>query len=431
MNSTSTVMGGRLRIPITWLKWGGWCFLISIFMSGFFFRFAPSTLSGSMQQELSLTATTLGIVASMHFWIYTLMQVPAGIFTDSVGIQKGGVIGGTVTAIGAFSFGFAPNLVVLLVGSALLGLGLSAVFVALMSYNATWFSPERHSLVMGTTMLLAALGSVIAQTPTAYLLHWFNWREVVLFFAALTLLATACLLIFCKDDPAPKRIRDSKAKTTVHPILRGNRYVLRERQVWLLFVCVAATNGTLYAFLGLWAVPLLTDGFSIQPAQAAQYATVALTMYGLSSLFWGWIADRIGAKKPIIVVTAMLSVAVWALMAFAEWEPGGVAMALFVLLGLSGGPVGVIFAATKESVALANVGFATALVNMGAFLTAALVQSGFGIILDTVSAADPETVPSLQSYQLALILPLTISGLGVVASLLLKERSLANEMLNE
>ena len=80
---------------------------------------------------------------------------------------------------------------------------------------------------------------------------------------------------------------------------------------------------------------------------------------------------------------------------------------------------------------MANVGFATALVNMGAFLTAALVQSGFGIILDTVSAADPETVPSLQSYQLALILPLAISGLGVVASLLLKERGLASERLNE
>lgn len=405
-----------------WLKWGGWCLLISIFMSGFFFRFAPSTLSGSMQQELSLTATTLGIVAAMHFWVYTLMQVPAGIFTDSVGIRNGGIVGGAVTTIGAFFFGIAPNLVILLVGSALMGLGLSAVFVALMSYNATWFSSECHSLVMGTTMLLAALGSVIAQTPTAHLLHWFSWREIVLFFAAFTLFATICLLIFCKNDPAPRQKRDSKAKTTAYSVLRGNRYVLRERQVWLLFFCVAATNGTLYAFLGLWAVPLLTDGFSIQPAQAAQYATVALIVYGISSLFWGWIAGRIGAKKPIIVVTAMLSVAVWALMAFAEWELGWLAMALFVLLGLSGGPVGVIFAATKESVALANVGFATALVNMGAFLTAALVQSGFGIILDSVSAVEPETAPSLQNYQLALILPLAISGLGVVASLLLKER---------
>jgi len=104
-----------------------------------------------------------------------------------------------------------------------------------------------------------------------------------------------------------------------------------------------------------------------------------------------------------------------------EWRLGWEAMALFILLGLSGGPVGVIFAATKESVALENVGFATALVNMGAFLTAALVQSGFGVILDITSSSEPRIVPSLQCYQTALILPLAISAIGVVASLLLRE----------
>jgi hypothetical protein len=83
----------------------------------------------------------------------------------------------------------------------------------------------------------------------------------------------------------------------------------------------------------------------------------------------------------------------------------------------------VIFSATKEAVALQNVGFATALVNMGAFLAAALVQSGFGIILDIVSVAEKGTGPSLQSYQFALILPLIISGLGVIASLFLRDQA--------
>jgi len=240
-----------------------------------------------MQQELSLTATTLGIVASMHFWVYTLMQVPAGILTDSVGIRNSGIIGGAVTTIGALLFGIAPNLAALLFGSALLGLGLSAIFVSLMSYNATWFSPERHSLVMSTTMLLAALGSVIAQTPTAHLLNWFTWREVVLFFGLFTLLATIFLIIFCKNAPVPKKASGSKNNPAKRPIPSCNRKILRKRQVWLLFFCVAATNGTLYAFLGLWAVPLLSDGLGAQPTQAAQYATVALSVYGVGSLFLG------------------------------------------------------------------------------------------------------------------------------------------------
>ena len=421
MSNTRVIEGSLYSIPVSWLKWGGWSLLITLFISGFFFRFAPSTLSVSMQKELSLTATTLGFVASMHFWVYTLMQVPAGVFTDSVGIRNSGLIGGAITSAGAFCFGFAPNLAFLLIGSASMGLGLSAVFVALMSYNATWFAPERHSLVMGTTMLLAAFGSVIAQSPTAHLLSWFSWREIVLFFGALTLFATAFLFIFCVSNPQREKSAIPSGKAAAQPILRGNRYVLRNRQVWLLFFCVAATNGTLYAFLGLWAVPLLTDGFGVSPAQAAQYATAALIVYGLGSLFWGWTADHIGAKKPIIVSTAALSATIWAVMAFADWELGWLAMVLFVLLGLSGGPVGVIFAATKEAVAIQNVGFATALVNMGAFLTAALVQSGFGVILD-ITSSEYAGNPQFQSYQIALILPLAISGLGVAASLFLEEQ---------
>lgn len=422
MNNTRTVVGAPFWVPESWLKWGGWCLLVSIFISGFFLRFAPATLSGSMQQELSLTATALGIVASMHFWVYTLMQVPAGIFTDSVGVRNGGLIGGTVTSIGALCFGFAPNLLVLLVGSALMGLGLSAVFVALMTYNATWFSSARHSLVMGTTMLLAALGSVLAQSPTAHLLNWFSWRDIVLFFGGLTFLASTCLVVFCQDASKRRQELPPNATTIVYQLLEENRHVLRSRQLWLLFLCVAATNGTLYAFLGLWAVPLLIDSFGLQPTQAAQYATITLVVYGVGSLFEGWVADRIGPKKPVIILASLISASVWGVMAFADWSPGWGAMVLFVLLGLSGGQVSVIFSATKEAVSLQNVGFATALVNMGAFLAAALVQSSFGVILDIVNVVEKETYPSLHSYQVALILPLIISVLGVIASLFLRDQ---------
>ena len=422
MNNTRTVVGAPFWVPESWLLWGGWCLLVSIFISGFFLRFAPATLSGSMQQELSLTATALGIVASMHFWVYTLMQVPAGIFTDSVGVRNGGLIGGTVTSIGALCFGFAPNLLVLLVGSALMGLGLSAVFVALMTYNATWFSSARHSLVMGTTMLLAALGSVLAQSPTAHLLNWFSWRDIVLFFGGLTFLASTCLVVFCQDASKRRQELPPNATTIVYQLLEENRHVLRSRQLWLLFLCVAATNGTLYAFLGLWAVPLLIDSFGLQPTQAAQYATITLVVYGVGSLFEGWVADRIGPKKPVIILASLISASVWGVMAFADWSPGWGAMVLFVLLGLSGGQVSVIFSATKEAVSLQNVGFATALVNMGAFLAAALVQSSFGVILDIVNVVEKETDPSLHSYQVALILPLIISVLGVIASLFLRDQ---------
>lgn len=421
MTSPRPKAGASFACPLGWIKWCGWALLLSIFISGFFFRFAPATLAGSIQKELHLTATALGIVASMHFWIYTLMQIPAGIFTDSMGIRVGGLVGGTVTGVGAVLFALAPNMAALVLGSACMGLGLSAIFVSLMKYNSIWFSAEHHSLIMGATMLFAAVGSVVAQSPTAHLLTWFSWRQIVLLFGGLTFVATVALIAFCRDAPNGASGHHKAARIAPRSLLRGNRLILGSRQIWLLFVCVAATNGTFYAFLGLWAIPLMTDSFGLSAIQGAQYASVSLIVYGIGSLFAGWLSDCFKARKPIIIGAAMLSAAVWGFMAFGQWAPGWMAMVLFALLGLSGAQVGVIFSATKESVDPSNVGFAFALVNMGAFLAAAIVQSGFGVALDFSTGVESGSSPSLQSYQSALVLPLVLGVLGVLASLLLIE----------
>lgn len=65
-----------------------------------------------------------------------------------------------------------------------------------------------------------------------------------------------------------------------------------------------------------------------------------------------------------------------------------------------------------------QVGFATALINMGAFLAAAIIQSGFGVILDLASAGDSKT---LAHYQSALLLPFAVALTGAVAALWLEE----------
>ncbi|WP_119395694.1 MFS transporter [Salinibius halmophilus] len=387
-------------------KWVGWWLLLVVFISGFFFRFAPSTLSLSMQQELNLSATALGLVASMHFWIYTFMQVPSGALADKFGTRNSALLGGGVTTAGALCFGLASNLPWLLAGTALMGLGLAAIFVALMRYNTQWFS--RHTLVLSATMLFAALGSVIAQSPTAQLLIWFSWREIVLFFTVLILIASLLMVRFLTaGPPAQQRVAQG-----------DNWAVLKNKQIWLLFVCVAATNGTLYAFLGLWAIPLIVDGFQVSATLAAQYSTTALIVYGLGSLLWGWVGERVGAHKPVILATAVLAAVTWAVLTYSNWSLGWPGMALFLLLGLSGGPVGVIFAAAKDAAPPQNVGFAIALVNMGAFLIAAIVQTGMGVILDVTSPT-----PQLGDYQLALQLPFFVSVLGVAAALMLPGRS--------
>ena len=405
-------------------RWPGWWLLIVVFVCGFFFRFAPASMASSIQLELSLSATALGLIASMQFWTYTLMQVPAGIFSDALGLRRAALSGASLTAFGATVFALSPGAHGLMLGSALIGIGLSAVFVALMTYNAVWFEPRKHSLIMGATMLLAALGSVLAESPAAAALHYFSWRQIIAVFACLTALAMVGLWLYCHNRPSTHTSKQPGTHTSKplrrsnSDLVRGYRRVVKLPQVWCLFVCVAATNGTLYAFLGLWSTPMLVDGFAMPVSSAAHYATLALLVYGLGSLFSGWLSDRLQARKPLIMLATLLASACWGSLAFLDWQAGADAIALFILLGFSGAQAGVIFSAAKESVASEQVGFATALINMGAFLAAAIIQSGFGVILDLASAGDTKT---LAHYQSALLLPFAVALTGAVAALWLEE----------
>jgi MFS family permease len=396
--------------------WPGWWLLIVVFVCGFFFRFAPASMASSIQLELSLSATALGLIASMQFWTYTLMQVPAGIFSDALGLRRAALSGASLTALGAMVFALSPGATGLMLGSALIGIGLSAVFVALMTYNAVWFEPHKHSLIMGATMLLAALGSVLAESPAAAALHYFSWRQIIAVFAGLTALAMVGLWLYCHNRPSTDTSKPLRRSNS--GLLSGYRRVVKLPQVWCLFVCVAATNGTLYAFLGLWSTPMLVDGFAMPVSSAAHYATLALLVYGLGSLFSGWLSDRLQARKPLIMLATLLAAACWGSLAFMDWQAGADAIALFILLGFSGAQAGVIFSAAKESVASEQVGFATALINMGAFLAAAIIQSGFGVILDLASAGNSKT---LAHYQSALLLPFAVALTGAVAALWLEE----------
>ncbi|MBB5021936.1 MFS transporter [Desulfurispira natronophila] len=403
-------------LPRPWLKWAGWSLLVTIFMTGFFFRFAPATLSAGIQLDLRLSATALGLVASMHFWVYTAMQVPAGLLVDRLGLRRAGLLGGAITALGAWIFGTADGLAALMWGTGLMGMGLSAVFVALMKYNTLWFRPERHSVAMGATMLLAALGSMLAESPTALLLHWLDWNQIVLVLAALTTVVTLGLLLACQESPLI--LPDQPPAPRRPGLLRSSQMVLGQRQLWLLFACVGATNGSLYAFLGLWAVPLMSDALGTTHTHAALYPTLALFIYAIGLLFCGWYSDYLQRRRPIILVIGAISVAVWGMLALAPWQPGVGAFLLFGLLGFSGSHVAVIFSLAKESVGAINVGFAIALVNMGAFLVAAIVQVAFGGMLDL---AQGWNLTEREAYQVALLLPLALSLLGFLAALGVRE----------
>ena len=391
--------------------------LVTAFFIGFFNRFAPATFAAPIGNSLGLEATALGGLAAIHFWVYTVMQVPAGLVIDRFGIRLPAALGTLLTGVGAIILSMASSHSAALLGPLLVGLGMSLVFVAVMKSNAIWFDGHQFGMVTGITLLIGTLGSIVSEAPARLLLTLTDWRVIFLMLGVLTLIV-AVLIMLNWRAPAGYSDGMQPAGQTGQNVLRRELWldVLKNRQLWLLLIAIAGTNGTFYAFAGLWGTHLLSDGYGLSGASASLVLTLALVPYGLCSPIVGKLSDSWCTRKLFIWLSSLVNLAAWLWLLWGTAVGFATSLVCFLVLGLSSGAqVTVAFAAAKESVPAVVSGLAIALVNMGVFLVTAIVQTAYGWLI--ASGATEST----SVYIAALWLPAGISVLGFVAALGVRE----------
>ena len=406
------------------------------YMLGFFHRIAPGVMGGELMQAFSTSGAALGSLAAMYFYIYTVMQIPAGVLADTLGVRIAAGAGALIAGVGSILFGLAPDFGIASAGRFLVGLGVSVVFVGLMRANTVWWSESRYGFISGLTIVLGNVGAVLAAGPLALLLAIASWRSVFVGIGVFSLAIAALTFAFVRNRPEDAGLpslrelahKPAHVPRTQHwlPALRD---VLRRRAVWPGFWVNLGMMGSMLAFAGLWGVPLLRDVHGLTRAEASIYTTVTLAAFAVGALLLGALSDHIRRRKPVLVASGVASSLVWSALLFLHWGPGWSGLLLYGLLGFCAGGFVVTFGAAKEIVAPNIAGMAIAVVNTGVFLGAAIVQPLFGWLLDRHwDGTIVEGVRRYSSgdYASGLWLCLGLTLLSAIASLRLRETNCRN-----
>jgi sugar phosphate permease len=422
------------------VRWTIYGILIAAYMLAFFHRFAPAMVSAELSQAFGITAAALGSLAAMYFYIYTAMQIPAGVLADTLGARFAVTIGNIVAGAGSIVFGLAQTFGGASIGRFLVGLGVSVVFVGLMKSNTVWFSERRYGTISGLTLLLGNLGAIAATGPMALLLMRMEWRTL---FVALGVFAVALGVVswlLVRNRPEElgfPSVREMEGLASHAPRERhwvhDLRSVLANRRLWPGFIYDFGMTGSLFAMLGLWAVPLLRDVHGLGRGEASLYTTLATAAFALGCLFAGSLSDRMGRRVPILRGGALLYLAVSLALLFFPWTPGALAYGLFGLLGLSAGSFVVAYAHAKEVTSPALSGMAISLVNTGLFLGTAVFQPLFGWAMDLGwdgTVVDRVPVYAAADYGRGLWLLAGFAALAALASAFLVETRCRNVTLD-
>jgi MFS family permease len=364
------------------------------------------------------------------------MQIPSGIIADTLGTRTSIVLGNLTAGVGSLIFGLAGSFEVACVGRFLVGLGVSVVFVSIMKSNSVWFHESVFGRMSGLTLLVGNLGSVLAAGPLALVLTAFAWRTIFIGIGLLSLMLALLGFSMVRNRPedlgfrAPNTYNHTSPRTSV-PLhwLHQLRSVLMMGKLWPGFWVQFGMIGSLYAFMGLWGIPYLRDVYQLSRESAADHLTVMLLSFAVGSLGFGWFSDRIGRRKPLIILSVLLYTLSWLFFMYGPWSPGLSGYVLFGFLGLWGSGFVLTFAAAKEIAHPELSGMAVSVVNTGCFIGTALMQPLFGYLADLAWVGTLENgirVYSAADYQRGFIAMLIFTLVALAAGFSIQETHCRN-----
>jgi len=362
--------------------------VVAAYVLSFFQRFAPAGIAQDLITAFNTSASSLGVLAATYFYVYTVMQVPTGILVDTLGPRLILLLGGLVGGLGSLLFGLAPSFDLALLGRTLIGLGVSVTFIAMLKIIAVSFDERRFASLVGLAMLIGNLGSVLAGAPLSWLAQITGWRGVFVGLAIVSLLLGVGCWWLLRDPAEATEHRLPAGTTGQRPhfdrtvVLSGLLSVLRNRDTWPVVCVNFGICGSFFAFAGLWATPFLTQVHHMTRAVAASHVSLYFAGFALGCVFVGTLSDRIGRRKPVLLVSSHLYAALWLVWLSGSALPLGLSYALFALMGLVTASFTLTWACAKEVNPPLLSGMSTSVTNMGGFLAAAILQPLVGWVMD-------------------------------------------------
>ena len=379
-----------------------WVLLILAWAANFVIRIGFSALLPSIIDELSLSYTRAGLLASAFFYAYVLMQVPSGLLGDRFGRRRVLLIGLVGGALAAGLTGLAGSFATLFLARALTGAFQGSLFSNDRAIIATVTPPDRIGLGQGVSFSGPGLGLTFGLVIGGLLVEFLPWRTVMMLFGLGPLVAAALIARYV-PAPAPSAIR-----TAVRQRLRS---LFTNGPLWMLALVSLCAIGNQF-ILATWSPLFFGEVGVTDAARAGSYAALQGIAASLGMVVSGWAHDylleRGYSSKTVIVVGlagVMLSMLAMAVI-IAQRSIPALAIVLFVAAFFCWSIWGAVYALLARLVRPEELGTAFGFSNSISFVGAIVGPTATGWVRDLTG-----------SFSAGCLLAAALALIGVVLAL--------------
>ncbi|WP_018663587.1 MFS transporter [Heyndrickxia acidiproducens] len=412
----------KQRSKYRWVVFAAVLFSYMIIVSQ---RTAPGLIPDRLMSDFHITAAAIGLLTGMQFLAYAGLQIPIGVLSDRFGPNIFLIVGTLFNGAGTFLYSIAPNEAVLFLSRLLTGMGDATIWINLVLILSQWFYVKEFVGLIGYAGMAGSVGSLLATVPLTAWISASGWRHpffvmgITLLFCAAMLYAVLVRIPKKWEENGPNRQKSSPKKEINHEKAAAVlQRVFTSRQAWATFLCHFGIVGTYVGFIGSWAVPYGMEILGMSRSGASQLIMIGLIGAIIGAPVTSWIAGRMKSRKrPYIVVQAAIFFA-WSVFMMSSGKPPlFLVVLLFFIIGYGNGASALTFAVVRHSFDVREVGVVSGFANTGGFLSAVLLPSIFGKVLDHFHA-----VSMLAGYHYGFIIPAFFSLFGIIGVLMIQEK---------
>jgi MFS family permease len=389
-----------------------WLLTAVFYFYQYVMRSAPAVMVPELSSAFGLSAVGVASLIGLFYYAYAPFSLVAGVAMDQVGPRTVVPLGAASVAIGAILFSTAdPTLGS--IGRFMQGAG--GVFGIIGAfYLVTTFMPaSRAATLIGVTQMFGMAGGSAGQFVVGPLIaSGLPWDRFWLLMGVAGI-PIAVLLFFL----IPRQEKRTSGGVGLGPAVRAMGTVFTNPQSILCGLIAGLIFIPTTIFDMVWGVRYLQEAHDLPYSLAVLRSASVPFGWIIGCPLLGWLSDRIGRRKPVIVGAALVLLAALAFILFA---PPGLfpPYSLGLLAGIASGAAMIPYTVIKEANRPEHSGTATGVINFINFAMTAILGP---IFASRLIAASQGGERELGHYQ-ASFMPMLIGvALAILLTLLLRE----------
>jgi MFS family permease len=376
-------------------------------------RSAPAVMMPQLSDAFGLSALGVASIVGLFYYGYSPFSLVAGAAMDRLGPRRLVPFGAFTVGIGALLFA-SGNTQAASIGRFLQGVGGVFALVGAIYIASKNFPASQAATLIGATQMFGMAGGSAGQFVVGPLIgHGVAWNHFWIGMGIAGLLIGGVLYFLVPAEQATERPAGG-----LKTVARAFGTVFRNPQSILCGLIAGLMFIPTTIFDMIWGVRYLQEAHGFDYGSAVMRSAAVPFGWIIGCPLLGFISDRIGRRKPVIVGGAgvLLACLAWILYGKVDLFPPYV---IGLVAGVASGAAMLTYTVIKEANPPQFAGTATGVVNFLNFTFSALLGPVFGWILLRVSGGAVRM--ELSHYQAAFAPLLYGVAIAIVLALLLKE----------